>query len=79
MDTMESRDILSAFEKGKVNAYLDLGFSVRAACPLPVFRTPQRAGGVRNIFASQGRKGPGVRERCVFEFRSFDYSADYSL
>ena len=47
---------------------LSLDFQYEQLVALSVFRTSQRAGGVRNIFVSEGRKGPGVRERRLLEF-----------
>ena len=58
---MASGDLVTAFKKGKVNAYLELGYSEIVA--LSAFRTPQHRDGVRKVFAAPGRQDPAIRGR----------------
>ena len=50
--------------KAKSTPILSLFFNTNT---FSVFRTLQREGGVRTIFASRGRRGPAVRERRLLE------------
>ena len=67
MKAMASGDIFAVFKKGKVNACLELNFSVRGACRAIGAQYLHSAGGIRKIFALQRRKSAAVRVKCLFE------------